>query len=360
MRTPNIRCSQSAEGVELAILGEITPYTAEEVIRALSYFKDQPVTITMMSPGGDAFASLGIYDFIKGKDVTVRVYGIAASGASIISAAAKRVEMAAGSYMMIHNAYSLGDGPDHVTDSINDRQVEVFAARSGKTRDKVRKMLAAETFMDAPTAKAEGFADHVFDPMKVAASLNTMKPMSEVIKPEEVAPEVVAEVPAPEPIAEPEATTDPGDEQPEEIEVEIPVTAGDAIKAALAGTFKAKVSISNTYGAIVAQLTDELKGMKAQLDEANAKVEQLQPQADAAADATKAAADATAKAAEVAAEVEKLKSTPIEAPVTVTATGDAQTPAVPAAKVDKYTKRNQEREAEMREAMGRLSKTKTA
>jgi len=43
MRPSNIRCQQSEQGVELAILGEITSYTAQDIISALAFFKDQPV-----------------------------------------------------------------------------------------------------------------------------------------------------------------------------------------------------------------------------------------------------------------------------------------------------------------------------
>lgn len=318
MRPSNIRCSQSPEGVELAILGDITPSTAEEVMRAMSFFKGMPVTITMMSGGGDAFASLGLYDYIKGKDVTVRIYGIAASGAAIISAAARRVEMAASAFLMIHNAYADGGmdaSKQEVLSSINARQVEVFASRSGMTRAKVQKMLDAETFMDAATAKDNGFADAIFDPMKMAASLNNMTPMSEIIKDAEVIdetgtePVVVTDAEIAEAVANEEAT------ETEEVEVEIPVTVSEAIQAGLKGRIKAKVNVAAKYGEIVAGLLAENKAMKAQLDEANAAVEALQP-AVAEAEAAKAtAAEATAKVAEVVAEVEALKATPIEEPV---------------------------------------------
>jgi ATP-dependent protease ClpP protease subunit len=148
MRPSNIRCQQSEQGVELAILGEITSSTAEQIIAAVNFFRDQPVTITVMSGGGDAFASLGLYDFLKGKDVTVRIYGIAASGAAIISAAARTTEMAAGAFLMIHNAYSVIDGQgEDVLESINERQVELFVAKTGMRKDKVKKMLEDETFL---------------------------------------------------------------------------------------------------------------------------------------------------------------------------------------------------------------------
>ncbi len=335
VRSLNIRCAQTAEGVELAILGDITPYTAEEIMRAVSFFRDQPVTITMMSGGGDAFASLGLYDFLKGKDITVRIYGIAASGAAIISAAAKRVEMAASAFLMIHNAYAVSGEDAGVLDSINERQVALFAAKSGKSKDKVRRMLDAETFMDAQTAKAEGFADSVFDPLKMAASLNTMQPMEEVIKTEAAAEEVKAADITPEVV-----NADPGDEQPEPkadadaadevVEVEVPMTVTEAIQAALKGSIKARVNVAAKYGEIVAALTSEVRTLKAQLDEANAQVEALAPKAEAAVAAEQAAQEAAAKVAEVTAEVEKLKSEPLAPAVVADAAPAAQAPGAPA------------------------------
>ena len=352
MRSLNIRCSQSADGVELAILGDITPGTAEEIMRAVSYFPSQPITITMMSGGGDAFSSLGLYDYLKGKDITVRVYGIAASGAAIITAAARRVEMAASAFLMIHNAFGPTDGDGQsVLDSINARQADVFAARTGMSRAKVSKMLEAETFMDASTAKANGFVDAVFDPMKVAASLNTMQSMEDIMKEAEVPEPAVVETPTdptPEAVTEP-ATEDLGDEQ---VEVEIPITTGEAIKAALAGKFKAKVNISATYGKVIGELTDELRTVRASLDEANAQVEALAPKAAEAEAATAKAAEAEAKVAEVVKEVETLKATPIEEPVKPTSDANG---VVPAGTAPKPTKASETAQA-MARSMERLDR----
>jgi len=327
MRPSNIRCQQSEQGVELAILGEITSYTAADIIAALNFFRDRPATITMMSGGGDAFASLGIYDFIKGRDVTVRIYGIAASGAAIVAAGAKRAEMAAGAFLMIHNAYSVVDGEgDDVLASINERQVDIFSARTGMRKDKVKKMLEAETFLSAQEAKDMGFADVVFDPMKMAASLNTMKTMEEVMQ---TATEEVVETTITEQVVE-TPTTDPGDEQPEEvIEVEVPLSVTEAVQAAVRGHIKAKVSVAAKYGEIVASLTQEVKALRAQLDEANAAVEAAEAKAtEAGADAAKVA-EAEAKAAEAVQQVEALKATPLEQPVVSDAQPTAVVPGAP-------------------------------
>jgi ATP-dependent protease ClpP protease subunit len=324
MRPSNIRCQQSEQGVELAILGEITSYTAQDIISALAFFKDQPVIITMMSGGGDAFASLGLYDYMRDKDVTVRVYGIAASGAAIISAGARRTEMAAGAFLMIHNAYSVVEGQgEDVLASINERQVDIFSARTGMRKEKVKKMLEAETFLTAQQAKDMGFADAVFDPLKVAASLDKMQPMEEIMKatPEvvEPTPEVVEETPVDE--QQPEAE--------EVIELEVPVSITEAVQAAVRGHVKAKVNIAAKYGEIVAALTDEVRALRAQLDEANAAVEAAETKvAEAEVDSAKVA-EAEAKAAEAVQQVEALKATPLEQPVVSDAQPAAVVPGAP-------------------------------
>ena len=351
MRSLNIRCEQTPEGVELAILGEITSWTAEDLIRSVNYFKGQPITLMLMSAGGDALASLGLHDFLGQHDVTIEIYGVAASGAAIVAASGKKVRIAENGFVMIHEAYTYDNQFNRVQDDntrmIDDRQVEVFAKRTGKTRAKVREWLAAETFFTAEDAVTYGFADAVIKPMKMAASLKTMKPMSEVIKEAEVPEPAVVETPtdpAPEAVTE-----DPGDEQ---VEVEIPITTGEAIKAALAGKFKAKVNISATYGKVIGELTDELRTVRASLDEANAQVEALAPKAAEAEAATAKAAEAEAKVAEVVKEVETLKATPIEEPVKPTSDANG---VVPAGTAPKPTKASETAQA-MARSMERLDR----
>jgi ATP-dependent Clp protease, protease subunit len=63
------------------------------------------VTIMMNSPGGNVNAGEEIFESIRHhKGITkISVTGIAASAASYIAMAATEVEMAAGSFLMIHN-----------------------------------------------------------------------------------------------------------------------------------------------------------------------------------------------------------------------------------------------------------------
>ena len=227
---------------------------------------------------------------------------------------------------MIHNAYSVVEGQgEDVLASINERQVDIFSARTGMRKDKVKKMLEAETFLTAQQAKDMGFADAVFDPLKVAASLDKMQPMEDIMK---ATPEVVedtADVVVETPVEEP---TDPQPEA-EEVELDIPVSVSEAIQAGLKGRIKAKVNISAKYGEVVAALTDEVRALRAQLDEANAAVEAAEAKAiDSEADAAKVV-EAEAKAAEAARQVEALKATPLEQPVVSDAQPSAVVPGAP-------------------------------
>ena len=131
-----------------------------------------------------------------------------------------------------------------------------------------------------------------------------------------------------------EETTDPQPEaeevvETEEVELDIPVSVSEAIQAGLKGRIKAKVNIAAKYGEVVAALTDEVRALRAQLDEANAAVEAAEAKAiDSEADAAKVV-EAEAKAAEAARQVEALKATPLEQPVVSDAQPTAVVPGAP-------------------------------
>jgi ATP-dependent protease ClpP protease subunit len=337
MHKVDIRCQQTAEGVELAILGDVTSWVVADIMSAIKFYSGQKITLMLMSQGGDALASLGLHDFMQQHNVDVEIYGIAASGAAIISQAGRKVRIAENGMVMIHEAYRVDDSfnavKDDTTKMLDDRQVEVFAKRTGKKRDKVRAWMAAETFFNAQDAVDNGFADEIIPAMKLAASLKTMKPMEQVTETvETVETETVEQAPIETPVTV---------EDTDEVEVEIPVSTGEAIKAAIAGKFKAKVRIGKEAGDILASMIAENKGLRAQLDEANAQVEALAPKAAEADAAVAAAADSAAKVEEVTAQVEALKATPIDAPIVPAAGAAAVVPGTATATARPVSERAQ-------------------
>ncbi len=83
----------------MEIYEDITQETLQRVRADLA--DDDELRIS--SNGGDIFAAIAIHNLIKEKNITVRIDGLAASAASLIAVAGKRVLMASNAQMMLHN-----------------------------------------------------------------------------------------------------------------------------------------------------------------------------------------------------------------------------------------------------------------
>lgn len=134
--------------------------------------KGSDITLRIHSPGGSVYDGLAIFNTVSARrdEVTVHVDGLAASAASFIAMAGKRVVMPKTSRMMIHDAqgYAYGDSKElkemaEVLDRESDRIADIYAAKTGKTRAAIRDLMKATTWMDGQEAKDGGFADEVTD-----------------------------------------------------------------------------------------------------------------------------------------------------------------------------------------------------
>jgi ATP-dependent Clp protease, protease subunit len=127
-----------------------------------------PVTLRINSPGGSVFGAQAMAAAMREYDgpITARVDALAASAASVIAAEAAQVEMAQGSMLMIHRAWSLalGNAEDMraTADLLEkiDGQIAATYARKGGDQDWLG-MMSAETWLDAGEAVAMGLADRV-------------------------------------------------------------------------------------------------------------------------------------------------------------------------------------------------------
>lgn len=137
------------------------------------------VILNIYSVGGYAYDAIAVYDFIRttcrqdypeAKFVS-RIFGYAASAATIISCAMDRVEMSPNSLYGIHYAYMLGkpeEDKSKMLDSANSSIVRIYMQRTGMNERQVRKLLdAAEKsdegllWMTAAEAKKKKFIDVV-------------------------------------------------------------------------------------------------------------------------------------------------------------------------------------------------------
>ncbi|TJV20602.1 MAG: Clp protease ClpP [Mesorhizobium sp.] len=142
--------------------------TARRVAGALRAIGDREVVVNINSPGGDFMEGLAIYNLLRDhkQKVTVKVLGMAASAASIISMAGDRIEVPRAGFLMIHNTWvmAVGDRNDlhdiaDVLQSFDKASADVYAARSGIDAKDIAKMMDKETWLAGSDAVDKGFAD---------------------------------------------------------------------------------------------------------------------------------------------------------------------------------------------------------
>lgn len=162
--------------------------TAKKIAAQLRAIGDRPVEVQINSPGGDMFEGIAIFNVLREhpQDITIKVMGMAASAASIITMAGDRIEIGAASFLMIHNCSVLAIGNRHDMrdtadwlEPFDQAMVDLYAQRSGQKPADIGKWMDAETFMSGSQAIDRGFADALLpaDAMKVdeAAKANDQK-----------------------------------------------------------------------------------------------------------------------------------------------------------------------------------------
>lgn len=150
--------------------------TAQDFVDALRGVVTGTITMYVNCEGGEVFDGLAIYEALRRHpaNVTAFVDGIAASAASFVVCAADRIVMAERARMMIHDAHgiAMGNARDmrsmaDLLDNLSDTIADIYAERSGKTRDEWRAaMQAAEggpdgTWYDARAAVKAKLADEM-------------------------------------------------------------------------------------------------------------------------------------------------------------------------------------------------------
>lgn len=132
------------------------------------------ITIKINSCGGDLYTGIAIHNAIKALsgNKTVIVDGIAASAASVIMCAGDEVKVYPGSMVMIHGVsgllwdyYNMQDIEKLQKDfDASERAIAaIYHAKTGIEVDKLRNMMAEETWMVGQEAVDKGFADTLIE-----------------------------------------------------------------------------------------------------------------------------------------------------------------------------------------------------
>jgi len=145
---------------------EVTP----EIFRGELNAGKGPVSVWINSPGGDVFAAAQIYNMLMDYpyDVTVMIDGLAASAASVIAMAGTKVQMSPVAMMMIHNPATIAIGDTEemkkaikMLDEVKESIMNAYEIKSGLSRDRISRLMDAETWFNAKKAVELGFADEI-------------------------------------------------------------------------------------------------------------------------------------------------------------------------------------------------------
>ncbi len=132
---------------------------------------DDSISVHINSEGGDMFAGIAIKNILAAHpgNVTCIVEGLAASAASIVAMAGRTV-MRNGAMMMIHNPWAIvaGNADDlrdkaDMLDKARGTLIDIYKAKTGKSKSELKSLLDAETWMTADEAVEAGFADDTSD-----------------------------------------------------------------------------------------------------------------------------------------------------------------------------------------------------
>jgi ATP-dependent protease ClpP protease subunit len=165
------------------IYGDITSYEwYENEISAWGFKKEleelgeiSELNVHINSYGGETFQALAIYNLLKSLKAQVNVYidGIAASSASIIAMAGKKIYMPKTALIMIHNCwtYALGNAEElrktaDDMDKVKEAYKAAYLSKIKITEEELEELLADETYLTAPECLDKGFADELIEPEK--------------------------------------------------------------------------------------------------------------------------------------------------------------------------------------------------
>jgi ATP-dependent Clp protease, protease subunit len=181
-----LNADAATDSGELLIYGDIGGWfmdgiTAQSVMEELAGLEVENLDVRINSGGGLVFEGLAIYNAIARHDakVTVHIDSLAASIASVIAMAGDEIRIAEGAHVMIHKPWSgaIGDANTlrkeaEVLDQLEGGLIDIYAARTGRERADLQKMVDAETWFTGSAAVDEGFADVMVPAKKKKAALS--------------------------------------------------------------------------------------------------------------------------------------------------------------------------------------------
>lgn len=152
---------------------------ADDIVRDLMPYRDREITLRINSPGGDVFAGLAVYNFLRPLNVTTVIDGLAASAASIVALAGRTVQMARNAFIMVHNptALVIGEARDmrkmaDQLDQTRDQLADIYSRESGQSVAATTNWMVEETWFTAEDALKNGLITGITEAPAVDANFD--------------------------------------------------------------------------------------------------------------------------------------------------------------------------------------------
>jgi ATP-dependent protease ClpP protease subunit len=174
-------------------LFEIDSTSPADVTKSINDANGDDLDVEINSPGGDVYSGSEIYTALKSHagNVITKIVGVAASAASVIAMAGKKVIISPTAQIMIHNVSSVAAGDyrdlQHEADVLKNYNTSIanaYILKSGMSQEDLLDLMNKETWLNAQQAKELKLADEImFDNENklVAMAGNTMIIPPEVI-----------------------------------------------------------------------------------------------------------------------------------------------------------------------------------
>ena len=166
---------------------EMESTSPSDVEKEIEKANGADLEVEINSVGGDVYAGSEIYTALKSYkgNVTTKIVGIAASAASVIAMAGKRVLISPTAQIMIHNVSSCarGDYRDlgheaEVLKNYNKSIASAYQLKSGMSEEELLQLMDAETWLTAKQALEYKLVDEVLfenDTISLVAGINTSR-----------------------------------------------------------------------------------------------------------------------------------------------------------------------------------------
>jgi ATP-dependent protease ClpP protease subunit len=132
--------------------------------------KGDDLTVNLFSFGGEVYEALAVYGYLAEYNPIIKIVGMAASAASVIALAGKKILIEKNAYMLIHNPWTYAVGDEDDLDKAKDRLkilkntlLDMYERQTGLNRDVLSDIMDEDNPLSAKDALGYNLVDEIYE-----------------------------------------------------------------------------------------------------------------------------------------------------------------------------------------------------